>query len=62
MPSKPNYNHQRAERDRAKKAKKEEKQQEKKQAAIRAANPEPEAEMAPQVEEAPPAATPGKAE
>ena len=33
MPSKPNYNFQRAERDRAKKAKKEEKLQEKRLAA-----------------------------
>ncbi len=39
MPSKPNYNHQRAERDRAKKASKEAKLQEKKeQAALRKAN------------------------
>lgn len=38
MPSKPNYNFQRAERDRAKKASKEQKQQEKKeQAALRKA-------------------------
>ncbi len=46
MPSKPNYNHQRAERDRAKKAAKEAKLQERKeQAALRKANeaagPEP---------------------
>jgi hypothetical protein len=39
MPSKPNYNHQRAERDRAKKASKEQKLQERKeQAALRKAN------------------------
>ncbi len=39
MPSKPNYNFQRAERDRAKKASKEEKLQEKKkQAELRKAN------------------------
>jgi hypothetical protein len=37
MAQKPNYNFQRAERDRAKKAKKEEKLQEKKQAALREA-------------------------
>jgi hypothetical protein len=38
MPSKPNYNHQRAERDRAKKASKESKLQERKQqAALRKA-------------------------
>ncbi len=46
MPSKPNYNHQRAERDRAKKAAKEMKLQERKeQAALRKASeptgPEP---------------------
>jgi hypothetical protein len=46
MPSKPNYNHQRAERDRAKKAAKETKLQERKQqAALRksgeTAEPEP---------------------
>ncbi len=39
MPSKPNYNHQRAERDRAKKASKDSKLQERKQqAALRKAN------------------------
>ncbi len=39
MPSKPNYNHQRAERDRAKKASKETKLQERKeQAALRKAD------------------------
>ena len=39
MPSKPNYNHQRAERDRAKKAAKEAKLQERKeQAALRKAD------------------------
>jgi hypothetical protein len=39
MPSKPNYNHQRAERDRAKKASKDMKLQERKeQAALRKAN------------------------
>jgi hypothetical protein len=39
MPSKPNYNHQRAERDRAKKASKESKLQERKQqAALRKAS------------------------
>jgi len=35
MPSKPNYNHQRAERDRAKKASKELKMQERKEQAAR---------------------------
>ena len=35
MPSKPNYNHQRAERDRAKKASKEAKLQERKETAAR---------------------------
>jgi hypothetical protein len=38
MPSKPNYNHQRAERDRAKQAKKEEKLMSKKEAAQRRAS------------------------
>jgi hypothetical protein len=39
MPSKPNYNHQRAERDRAKKAAKEQKLQERReQATLRKAN------------------------
>ena len=42
MPSKPNYNFQRAERDRAKKAKKEEKLQEKRQQAARGAELAPE--------------------
>jgi hypothetical protein len=46
MPSKPNYNFQRAERDRAKKAKKEEKLQEKKQAALRADSPDEDAPAA----------------
>jgi hypothetical protein len=45
MPSKPNYNHQRAERDRAKKAAKEAKLQERKQqAALRKTTETPEAE------------------
>ncbi len=45
MPSKPNYNHQRAERDRAKKAAKEAKLQERKQlAALRKAGEPAEAE------------------
>jgi hypothetical protein len=45
MPSKPNYNHQRAERDRAKKASKETKLQERKaQAALRKAGETGEAE------------------
>jgi hypothetical protein len=52
MPSKPNYNHQRAERDRAKKAAKEIKLQERKeQAALRkateAADPAPAGDAAP---------------
>ncbi len=52
MPSKPNYNHQRAERDRAKKAAKEAKLQERKQqAALRktteTAEPEPTEATAP---------------
>jgi hypothetical protein len=46
MASKPNYNFQRAERDRAKKAKKEEKLQEKKQAALRGSD-EPAPDIAP---------------
>jgi hypothetical protein len=47
MPSKPNYNHQRAERDRAKKAAKEAKLQERKQqAALRKATDTTEAEPA----------------
>ena len=51
MPSKPNYNFQRAERDRAKKAKKEEKLQEKRLAAAREADttepaPEPDQDKA----------------
>jgi hypothetical protein len=45
MPAKPNYNHQRAERDRAKKASKDMKLQERKQqAALRKANEAGEAE------------------
>ena len=43
MASKPNYNFQRAERDRAKKAKKEEKAQEKRLQATRSDTPEPSA-------------------
>ncbi len=52
MPAKPNYNHQRAERDRAKKASKEMKLQEKKQqAALRKAGGAPEsAEDSPEQE------------
>ncbi len=55
MAQKPNYNFQRAERDRAKKAKKEEKLQEKKQAALReahggAAQGEPAPDIAPPAE------------
>lgn len=41
MPSKPNYKHQRAERDRAKKASKEEKLQERKRKAIEMGVTEP---------------------
>ena len=51
MASKPNYNFQRAERDRAKKAKKEEKLQEKRLAAARDAS-ESNAEPAPEAEPA----------
>ncbi len=56
MPSKPNYNHQRAERDRAKKAQKDLKLRERKeQAALRKAGganePEPAAEATPGTEE-----------
>ena len=40
MPSKPNYNFQRAERDRLKKAKKEERLQEKKEQSLRKTEPE----------------------
>jgi hypothetical protein len=47
MAQKPNYNFQRAERDRAKKAKKEEKLQEKKQAALRESQGEPAPDIAP---------------
>lgn len=51
MPPKPNYNFQRAERDRAKKAAKELKLQERKQAALRKAEageaPDPEPDDAP---------------
>jgi len=56
MPSKPNYNHQRAERDRAKKASKEAKLQERReQAALRkaggAAEAGPEDSLAPSTED-----------
>ena len=51
MPSKPNYNHQRAERNRAKQAKKEEKLQNRKAAqSSRAAEPDPTAAPQPDSE------------
>ncbi len=60
MPSKPNYNHQRAERDRAKKASKDAKMADRKEQAARrkAGEVDPPSEVAPTAEAAAPASSP----